>query len=144
MTDENAGHDRPTAEGNELEGTWWAAPATPAPATPAPATPAPDAQEPAHDAPTYPAPPALAPPPLTTASSSASASASAVNASTPAGTPTAVPLAGSESVAQIAKALLPSVVSIIVSSGTSGDEGTGIVLTADGDILTNNHVVESA
>jgi putative serine protease PepD len=35
-------------------------------------------------------------------------------------------------------------VSSIVSSGTSGDEGTGIVLTADGDILTNNHVVESA
>ncbi len=27
---------------------------------------------------------------------------------------------------------------------TSGDEGTGIVLTADGDILTNNHVVEAA
>jgi putative serine protease PepD len=50
----------------------------------------------------------------------------------------------SGSVAQTAATLLPSVVSIIVTSGTSGDEGTGIVLTADGSILTNNHVVESA
>jgi putative serine protease PepD len=50
----------------------------------------------------------------------------------------------SGSVAQTAATLLPSVVSIIVTSGDSGDEGTGIVLTADGNILTNNHVVESA
>jgi len=50
----------------------------------------------------------------------------------------------SGSVAQTAATLLPSVVSIIVTSGDSGDEGTGIVLTADGSILTNNHVVESA
>jgi len=79
------------------------------------------------------------------ASTSASASASTVNASSPAGTPTAAAVqGGNESVAQIAKALLPSVVSIIVTSGTSGDEGTGIVLTADGNILTNNHVVEGA
>jgi putative serine protease PepD len=48
------------------------------------------------------------------------------------------------SVAQVARTLLPSVVSIIVTAGDSGDEGTGIVLSADGDILTNNHVVESA
>jgi putative serine protease PepD len=48
------------------------------------------------------------------------------------------------SVAEVAKALLPSVVSIIVTSGQSADEGTGIVLTADGQILTNNHVVEAA
>jgi putative serine protease PepD len=48
------------------------------------------------------------------------------------------------SVAQIARTLLPSVVSIIVTSGESGDEGTGIVLSSDGNILTNNHVVEGA
>ncbi len=83
--------------------------------------------------------------PVTTSpSTSASASASTVNASTPAIAPTAAPQGGAESVAQIAKALLPSVVSIIVTSGTSGDEGTGIVLSADGNILTNNHVVEAA
>jgi putative serine protease PepD len=48
------------------------------------------------------------------------------------------------SVAQVAHTLLPSVVSIIVSGPDSADEGTGIVLTADGAILTNNHVVEAA
>ena len=62
--------------------------------------------------------------------------------------PTAAPQAvvnlPAGSVAQIARMLLPSVVSIIVTTGDSGDEGTGIVLTADGSILTNNHVVEGA
>jgi putative serine protease PepD len=48
------------------------------------------------------------------------------------------------SVAQIAATLLPSVVSIIVTTTDAGDEGTGIILTADGEILTNNHVVEGA
>jgi putative serine protease PepD len=48
------------------------------------------------------------------------------------------------SVADVAKALLPSVVSITVTSGESADEGTGIILTATGEILTNNHVVEAA
>ena len=48
------------------------------------------------------------------------------------------------SVAQIAAKLLPSVVSIIVTTTDAGDEGTGIVLTSDGEILTNNHVVEGA
>jgi putative serine protease PepD len=48
------------------------------------------------------------------------------------------------SVAQIAATLLPSVVSIIVTTTDAGDEGTGIILTADGEILTNNHVVEDA
>jgi putative serine protease PepD len=48
------------------------------------------------------------------------------------------------SLAQIARTLLPSVVSIIVTAGGQGDEGTGIVLSPDGNILTNNHVVESA
>ena len=48
------------------------------------------------------------------------------------------------SVAQIAATLLPSVVSIIVTTTDAGDEGTGIILTADGKILTNNHVVEGA
>ena len=48
------------------------------------------------------------------------------------------------SVAQIAATLLPSVVSIIVTTTDTGDEGTGIILTSDGEILTNNHVVEGA
>jgi putative serine protease PepD len=49
------------------------------------------------------------------------------------------------SVQKVAKQLLPSVVSITVSqSDGSGDEGTGIILSSDGEILTNNHVVEAA
>jgi putative serine protease PepD len=48
------------------------------------------------------------------------------------------------SVADVAKTLLPSVVSITVTSGESADEGTGIILSSDGQILTNNHVVEAA
>ncbi|NHC16616.1 trypsin-like serine protease [Motilibacter sp. E257] len=38
----------------------------------------------------------------------------------------------------------PSVVSITVTSPSGTSEGSGVVLTAAGDILTNNHVVESA
>jgi putative serine protease PepD len=38
----------------------------------------------------------------------------------------------------------PSVVTITVQAGQSGDIGTGVVLDTDGHILTNNHVVEAA
>ena len=38
----------------------------------------------------------------------------------------------------------PSVVTITVQAGRSGDIGTGVVLDADGHILTNHHVVEAA
>ena len=48
------------------------------------------------------------------------------------------------SVASVASALLPSVVSIIVTGPQEQDEGTGIVLSNDGQIVTNNHVVEAA
>jgi putative serine protease PepD len=48
------------------------------------------------------------------------------------------------SVALVAATVLPSVVSITVTSGDSGDSGSGIVLTTSGYILTNNHVVAAA
>ncbi|HEY0239178.1 MAG TPA: trypsin-like peptidase domain-containing protein, partial [Friedmanniella sp.] len=38
----------------------------------------------------------------------------------------------------------PSVVTITVQSGNSGDIGSGVVLDTDGHILTNNHVVATA
>ena len=48
------------------------------------------------------------------------------------------------SVQEVAAKVLPSTVSVLASSSTSGGEGSGIILTPDGLILTNNHVVEGA
>ncbi|HEY5880949.1 MAG TPA: trypsin-like peptidase domain-containing protein [Nakamurella sp.] len=48
------------------------------------------------------------------------------------------------SVQEVAAKVLPSVVSVLASSGQSAGEGSGVVLTDDGLILTNNHVVDGA
>jgi putative serine protease PepD len=47
-------------------------------------------------------------------------------------------------IAQVAQEVLPSVVKIEVSSGQGSGSGSGIVLSSDGQILTNDHVVEAA
>lgn len=52
--------------------------------------------------------------------------------------------ATSGQVEKVAKAVLPSVVQINVAGGSEAGSGTGIVISSDGDILTNNHVVEAA
>jgi putative serine protease PepD len=49
-----------------------------------------------------------------------------------------------ESVAQIAAKLLPSVVTLNVSGATESGTGSGVIIRADGYILTNNHVVAVA
>jgi putative serine protease PepD len=49
-----------------------------------------------------------------------------------------------ESVAQIAAKLLPSVVTLNVSGSTESGTGSGVIIRADGYILTNNHVVAVA
>jgi len=72
-----------------------------------------------------------------------------VNLFTPAGTgpaagPSTVTVNNTESVNQttaIAAKVLPSVVTIEASGGNSGGTGSGVVLTEDGYVVTNTHVV---
>ncbi|MBI2245856.1 MAG: trypsin-like peptidase domain-containing protein [Nocardioides sp.] len=48
------------------------------------------------------------------------------------------------SVEQVAAKVLPSVVKIDVAGAQGAGSGSGIILSSDGEILTNNHVVELA
>ena len=52
--------------------------------------------------------------------------------------------AATGSVQAVAAAVLPSVVSVVAASSTAEDEGSGLVLTDSGLILTNNHVIDAA
>jgi putative serine protease PepD len=54
------------------------------------------------------------------------------------------PVRDPDSVAGVAARVLPSVVSIEVSSGQGQGSGSGFVIDAEGLVLTNNHVIASA
>jgi putative serine protease PepD len=57
---------------------------------------------------------------------------------------TAVQAAATGSIEKVAQNVLPSVVKINVSGSSGSGSGSGIILSADGKILTNNHVASLA
>ncbi len=56
--------------------------------------------------------------------------------------PGAAVLSGNVTIPQLVERVIPAVVSIDVKAGQSEDQGTGMIITSDGDVLTNNHVIE--
>ena len=56
--------------------------------------------------------------------------------------PGAAVLSGNVTIPQLVDKVIPAVVSIDVKSGGSEDEGTGMIITSDGEVITNNHVIE--
>jgi putative serine protease PepD len=48
------------------------------------------------------------------------------------------------SVEQVAAKVVPSVVKLEVDQGRASEEGSGVILSSDGLILTNNHVISAA
>ncbi|SDQ65061.1 S1C family serine protease [Quadrisphaera sp. DSM 44207] len=74
----------------------------------------------------------------------AGTSAAAATGSTAGGSTASVPLTEAVDWASLAETVAPSVVTIQVSDGATGGEGTGVVLDAEGRVLTNNHVATAA
>ena len=56
--------------------------------------------------------------------------------------PGAAVLSGNVTIPQLVGKVIPSVVSIDVKSNGNEDEGTGMIITSDGEVITNNHVIE--
>jgi len=58
--------------------------------------------------------------------------------------PVAAQIIPSSGVQAVAQSVLPSVVSVVSVSGQGVAEGSGVILSADGKILTNNHVISGS
>ena len=56
--------------------------------------------------------------------------------------PGAAVLSGNVTIPQLVDKVIPAVVSIDVKSNGSEDQGTGMIITSDGEVITNNHVIE--
>ncbi|GAB2752890.1 S1C family serine protease [Streptomyces bullii] len=57
---------------------------------------------------------------------------------------TVVPSSQKGTVAGVAKAVGPSIVEINATSNSGASTGSGVIITSDGEIITNNHVVAGA
>jgi S1-C subfamily serine protease len=57
--------------------------------------------------------------------------------------PGAAVLSGNVTIPQLVKKVIPAVVSIDVKTHGSEDEGTGMIISANGEVVTNNHVIEA-
>ncbi|MFF4661132.1 S1C family serine protease [Streptomyces sp. NPDC001381] len=60
------------------------------------------------------------------------------------GTTSVVPSSKTGDVASIAAAVSPSVVEINATLGNGSSTGSGVIITGDGEIITNNHVISGA
>ena len=58
--------------------------------------------------------------------------------------PGAAVLSGNVSIPELVQKVLPAVVSIDVTTSSEGDEGTGMILSSTGEVITNNHVIALA
>jgi S1-C subfamily serine protease len=58
--------------------------------------------------------------------------------------PTGAVLSGGMSIPKLVAKVVPSVVSIDVKAQGSEDQGTGMIITSNGLVLTNNHVIAAA
>jgi S1-C subfamily serine protease len=56
--------------------------------------------------------------------------------------PGAAVLSGNVTIPELVKKVIPAVVSIDVKSHGNEDEGTGMIITSSGEVITNNHVIE--
>ena len=56
--------------------------------------------------------------------------------------PGAAVLSGNVTIPELVKKVIPAVVSIDVKSRGNEDEGTGMIITSNGEVITNNHVIE--
>ena len=56
--------------------------------------------------------------------------------------PGAAVLSGNVTIPQLVNKVIHAVVSIDVKSNSNEDEGTGMIITSDGEVITNNHVIE--
>ena len=56
--------------------------------------------------------------------------------------PGAAVLSGNVTIPQLVDKVIHAVVSIDVKSNGSEDEGTGMIITSNGEVITNNHVIE--